>query len=153
MVGRPRKTPEGGRTTARGYDGEHRKARARALAELEPGTPCPFCREPMFAAQQLDYDHLVPVAEGGKDGPRRLAHASCNRSAGGRLGAAVTNGRARGSAGEVPPPAPGTSCYDCGMPMTAGQQLRRVPRVGAIGGAWSHARCEIRGVYVPPALL
>jgi len=84
--GRPRKTPEGSRTTARGYGAEHQKARAAALAALLEGVDrCPFCQQAMFRRQALDYDHVLPISQGGKDGPRRLSHASCNRSAGGKL--------------------------------------------------------------------
>lgn len=69
-------------TTSRGLGWQHQQARAAALRALVPGTPCPFCGDPMFAEQQLDYDHAVPRALGGHNGPRRLAHSSCNRKAG-----------------------------------------------------------------------
>lgn len=72
-----------GNTTARGYGWEHQQARARALDEMYDGEPCPYCGGPMVRAMKLDYDHYPPLARGGSpDGPRRLAHASCNRRAG-----------------------------------------------------------------------
>ncbi|MGW1559073.1 HNH endonuclease [Streptomyces sp. NPDC002144] len=83
----PRKT-----TTQQGLGWEHQQARAKALKDLRDGDPCPFCYGPMFREQKLDYDHVIPRSQGGTDGPRRLSHASCNRRAGGRLGAALTNG-------------------------------------------------------------
>lgn len=69
-------------TTSRGLGWEHQQARAAALRALLPGTPCPFCCAPMFAEQRLDFDHVHPRVLGGHDGPRRLAHAACNRRAG-----------------------------------------------------------------------
>lgn len=76
------------------YGEAHKRARAAALAALREGEDmCPFCRRPMLAAQRLDYDHALPVSQGGADGPRRLSHASCNRAAGARLG---NRSRARG---------------------------------------------------------
>ena len=82
-------------TTQRGLGWEHQQARAAALATLVPGSPCPFCREPMFAEHALDYDHAIPRLLGGDSGPRRLAHASCNRRAGRALQARLLRLAAR----------------------------------------------------------
>jgi hypothetical protein len=82
------------KTTERGYGSEHQKARRAALAELVPGEPCPFCGQPMLACMKLDFDHSTPLVFGG-DGPRRLAHASCNRRAGVRLGNRLRSARRR----------------------------------------------------------
>ncbi|MCX4474825.1 hypothetical protein OOK41_31690 [Micromonospora sp. NBC_01655] len=76
-------------TTDRGLGWEHQQARARALAVLKPGTPCHKCGHPMDkATQKLDLDHLRPRVYGGTGGPRRLAHASCNRREGQAIGQA-----------------------------------------------------------------
>lgn len=40
----------------------------------------------MHTSQALDYDHVLPIALGGRDGPKQLTHASCNRAKGARLG-------------------------------------------------------------------
>lgn len=74
---RPRPT-----TTQRHYGWQHQQARAKALRNLVPGTPCPFCGEPMFKDMRLDYDHHPPIALAGPGGERRLSHAACNRRAG-----------------------------------------------------------------------
>jgi hypothetical protein len=75
------------------YDRAHRADRAQALALLKDGDPCPFCRRPMRSWQSLDLDHVVPVYLARGDGPKRLAHQSCNRRAGGRIGALKVNRR------------------------------------------------------------
>jgi hypothetical protein len=74
-------------TTQQGLGWTHQKERKRQLQELarHPGTPCHRCGRPMYVWQKLDLDHLVARALGGQ-GPRRLAHARCNRQAGQHLG-------------------------------------------------------------------
>ncbi|MGW0764657.1 hypothetical protein [Streptomyces sp. NPDC002676] len=139
-------------TTQRGYDGEHRKARAKALKQLQDGEPCPFCGRPMYPEQDLDYDHAVPLAVGGGGGERRLSHASCNRAAGARLGNRM---RAKGQrsvqppAPPSPPPPDGALCSRCGCPMEGGQA--RQSDASAFGGntMWRHASCPIRYLSVP----
>ena len=86
-----------GNTTQIGLGAEHQQARARALAAMAEGTPCEMCGQPMFRAQKLHYDHVIPRALGGKNGPRRIVHALCNLRAGQRLGTAARrrNRRAR----------------------------------------------------------
>lgn len=72
-------------TTERGLGNVHQKARKSALRALQEGAPCPFCGLGMFRSQDLDLDHSIPRALGGTKGDR-LAHRSCNRAAGARLG-------------------------------------------------------------------
>lgn len=154
---RARKAAGGSSTTARGYGAEHQKARARALRELQDGEPCPFCGGPMFPEQELDYDHAVPLAVGGARGDRRLSHASCNRSAGGKLRAALRNGSARRTAPPAPAqtarPAPGVPCYGCGHPMLAGQRLQPGPSAFGEGAGWMHDNCGRRWTSVPVNML
>jgi hypothetical protein len=138
----PRKT-----TTQQGLGWSHQKARAKALREMQEGEDCPFCGEGMYREQKLDYDHVVPRSQGGTDGPRRLSHASCNRQAGGRLGAKLTNARKRAAAAAPPPP--GAPCYDCGQPLLAGRPWRSGAAGYGGGTVWSHARCAIRYTSVP----
>lgn len=83
---------------ADGYGHAHRQARKIALEMFVDGTPCPLCGRPLRYYQALDLDHTVPIALGGRDGPKRLAHARCNRQRGQRLSA--QRARARGSRGK-----------------------------------------------------
>lgn len=69
-----------------GYGHRHQQERARLLAALRDGDPCPRCGGPMFRTDELDVGHVVDVADGGAHGPRRLEHAACNRSAGAAAG-------------------------------------------------------------------
>jgi 5-methylcytosine-specific restriction endonuclease McrA len=73
-------------TTERGLGGAHQAARRAAMKALRDGDPCALCGHGMHRDQALDLDHAIPRALGGADGPLRLAHARCNRSAGARLG-------------------------------------------------------------------
>lgn len=73
-----------GTTTARGLGYAHQQERKRLLP-LAYGKPCPICGQTMLRDQYLDLDHAVPRVFGGQ-GPRRITHRSCNRSAGTRLG-------------------------------------------------------------------
>ena len=68
------------------YNYAHQKERERAIATMVDGTPCPFCHLPMHKTQRLDYDHVVPIAMGGMDGPKRLSHSHCNQSSGASMG-------------------------------------------------------------------
>ena|ERR1700744_1862986 len=70
-----------------GYGYAHQRDRRLAIATMVDGTLCPFCHKPMYKAmsKQLDYDHSIPVAYGGIDSPKRLAHRACNRGAGARM--------------------------------------------------------------------
>ena len=66
------------------YGSDHQ--RLRRLLPRPTGDPCPYCLEPMWPGDDLDLDHPIAVAAGGAAGPRRWAHARCNRSEGGKLG-------------------------------------------------------------------
>jgi hypothetical protein len=77
----------------------HRKLR-KALIPYAIGRPCELCGVVMNRpgvgpkwTSELDLDHVVPRAMGGFDGPKRIVHASCNRSAGSRLGARLRRSR------------------------------------------------------------
>jgi hypothetical protein len=82
-----------GWTKAVGLDGAHDSARATALAQLRSGRDrCPRCRRPMWSWQALDlgdWPSRVIAARYGVIPRKRLEHASCNRSAGARLGNAM----------------------------------------------------------------
>lgn len=79
------------------YGAAHKKARALAIASLIDGTPCRYCGRPMYKRQQLDLDHIVPVALGNGSGPTVLTHAKCNRAAGGRLAGRKKKARVKAS--------------------------------------------------------
>lgn len=66
------------------------------LAAMLP-LPCVDCGRPVLPEQAWQVGHIRPASQGGTTtmsncGP---SHTACNRRAGGRLGAAVTNGRRR----------------------------------------------------------
>jgi hypothetical protein len=88
-----------GTTTARGYGYGHQRLRAALLPQAY-GTPCPhhgvdpLCPGLMLPGQDLDLDHTDD-----RTSYRGMAHASCNRRAGGRKGNAW---RARESDPEDP---------------------------------------------------
>jgi 5-methylcytosine-specific restriction endonuclease McrA len=73
-------------TDQRGLGWDHQQDRARKIAAMVEGTPCPNCGLPMSKAQALELDHVIPRAMGGTDGVTRLTHAKCNRSSGATLG-------------------------------------------------------------------
>lgn len=69
------------------------RATRERWAELLP-LPCHHCHLMIQPWQAWDLDHLRPLATGDiRDDLVRPAHAWCNRSAGGALGAAITNAR------------------------------------------------------------
>lgn len=87
-----------GNATERGYDAAHRSLRASLLAKLRraerDGHPAPACRkcgEPMKSSQRLDLGHPEDRALNAASRADELEHSTCNRSAGGRLGAMITN--------------------------------------------------------------
>lgn len=81
--------PKPGSTTARGYGATHTAERAKWAAVVEAGkAECARCHRPIMADDPWDLDHNDDRT--GYIGP---SHATCNRSAGGRNGAAVTNSR------------------------------------------------------------
>lgn len=76
---------------SRRYAGPHQTVR-KHTKQAAYGSPCCRCGRPMLEGQELDLDHTDDGA-----GYRGWAHATCNRSAGGRLGATrrVANQRRR----------------------------------------------------------
>lgn len=76
-------------------------ASRNARARLEPlvaagGAICPRCRRPIQPGQAWDAGHRVDLADDMTGTHGTLPeHRSCNRSAGGRRGAAITNARRR----------------------------------------------------------
>jgi hypothetical protein len=77
-------------STAKGLGHRHRLQRERLLRAHIDGTPCDLCGEPMLRQQQLQADHSTPRAIAGVHHlADRLVHASCNASAGARLGNAM----------------------------------------------------------------
>ncbi len=79
--------PQRGKKPLR-YGGEHQRKRA-AERPLQYGKPCARCGYPMLAGQEIHLDHR-------DDDPTQYlgwSHALCNLKAGGRVGAAVTNGQ------------------------------------------------------------
>ena len=98
------------------YAYRHQLQRAAALAAMPDGSGCPDCGQGMYRdkarnwdGRVLHYDHIIPVSEGGANGPKQLCHASCNQSRGGQIGARITNGRRWGPRRPVQDPLPGTS--------------------------------------------
>lgn len=76
------------------YSGAHQRLRKAAIDNLIDGTLCPICGKPMTKVMKLHYDHVIPVSQGGDPaGKRRLVHAACNLSRGGKLGAAIIHGK------------------------------------------------------------
>ena len=64
---------------------EQQSEQLRASLSETQNAKCFICQKPMatdLQADQLDVDHIVPLANGGKDNPDNFAltHASCNRS-------------------------------------------------------------------------
>jgi hypothetical protein len=80
-------------TTEAGLGWEHQQARKLALAMLRDGIDCcPRCGRPMFRRQTLHLDDFPSRAIARRFGitpVKRLSHAKCNMSAGGRLGRAM----------------------------------------------------------------
>ena len=76
----------------------NRFAQAQKRKQLLPyayGSACPLCGLTMYEDQALDLDHSTPVVLGGGAQPGdRMAHASCNRSAGATLGNQLRGNRA-----------------------------------------------------------
>ena len=69
---------------------------------MPDGTPCPLCGRPMHRnpdrnpdGRALHFDHVIPRVLGGRDGPKRLTHATCNIRAGSKLGNAIRRRRPR----------------------------------------------------------
>ena len=89
-----------GNTTALGMGYAWQQDRKRAIAAMPQGTPCPLCGRPMYReavrnhdGRALHYDHVIPRALGGHDGPRRLTCSTCNMRAGQRLRTQMYRGK------------------------------------------------------------
>jgi hypothetical protein len=65
-------------TKQRGYGADHRRKRAELIL-LAIGTDCELCGGQMSADDDLDADHVVPIIQGGIDGPLRIVHRVCHR--------------------------------------------------------------------------
>jgi len=78
-------------TNARGYGNAHRLERKRWAAIIETsGVRCARCRRVITADMPWDLDHAP-----GKLGYLGPSHRRCNRTAGAKIGAAITNARRR----------------------------------------------------------
>ena len=57
--------------------------------------PCFRCGKPVLPTQRWQVEHIVERVYGGAHGigNQWVSHATCNESAGGRIGAAITNTR------------------------------------------------------------
>jgi hypothetical protein len=76
-------------TTTRGYGYLHQKMRERIAPQVEAGLlPCARCGLPILFGQAWELDHAP-----GKQGYLGPSHRKCNRRAGGKEGAAITNGQ------------------------------------------------------------
>ena len=76
-------------TTKRGYGAHHQALRERLHPQVEAGVvPCARCGELIAPGERWELDHAPEKL--GYLGP---SHFKCNRSAGGKLGAAITNCR------------------------------------------------------------
>lgn len=78
-----------GNSEAVGLGWGYRKRRDAAIRAMPDGTPCPGCGRPMYReaarnhdGRALHYDHVIPRAFGGHNGPMRLTCSTCNIRAG-----------------------------------------------------------------------
>jgi hypothetical protein len=89
-----------GKTTARGYGGDHQRIRRTRLAQWRPGDPCAHCGLPMLYAWLITANGRRVSALDLPHNDQRtgylpgLAHRGCNRRDGQRKTAAIN--RARG---------------------------------------------------------
>jgi hypothetical protein len=85
------------KTTARGYGNAHQQMRKRINAQVQRGLVCcTRCGRWIAPGTPWDLDHSDD-----RNGYRGASHATCNRSAGGRIG-----GRAKRKAALPPNPSP-----------------------------------------------
>lgn len=68
-------------------------AKARKEIGVQLPLPCHHCGRPVHADTPWDVGHIVDLAHGGDAKQYTATHRSCNRSAGGKEGAAKTNAR------------------------------------------------------------
>jgi hypothetical protein len=88
---KPRPRLPRGSSFERGYGPDHRRLRKQLVQAVEAGelVLCVRCGDPILPGTKVDLGH---VDGSGKTLYSGLEHASCNRSAGGRLGNAIKNG-------------------------------------------------------------
>lgn len=68
------------------------KLRARYKPQVDSGNAvCGRCRRPIHPGEPWDVGHVVDLSSGQPSQGYRTEHRRCNRSAGGKLGAAKTN--------------------------------------------------------------
>ena len=74
--------------------GGHASTKARAHVRRMLPAPCNRCGDLVTDEMEWHADHVMERGQGGTDSPDNYlpAHAHCNTSAGGRIGAAITNG-------------------------------------------------------------
>lgn len=74
--------------------GGNDSAKARAIVAPTLPRPCTRCGETVTADMKWHADHILEDVFGGTSTPDNLgpAHKHCNESAGGKIGAAMTNG-------------------------------------------------------------
>jgi hypothetical protein len=74
--------------------GGARSAKARAVVKRMLPAACTRCGGLVTDEMEWHADHIQERSTGGQDSPDNYgpAHAHCNTSAGGRIGAAITNG-------------------------------------------------------------
>jgi hypothetical protein len=78
-------------TSQRGYGYLHQQLRERLRPMVEAGmVRCPRCGQFIEGGDRWELDHAP-----GKRGYLGPSHFRCNRSAGGKIGAAITNGKRR----------------------------------------------------------
>ena len=78
-------------TTLRGYGYLHQQLREKLRPMVEVGLVCcARCGALIESGERWELDHAP-----GKQGYLGPSHFRCNRSAGGRIGAAITNGKRR----------------------------------------------------------
>jgi hypothetical protein len=78
---------------ARGYGGAHRQAREKYAALVATGlATCARCGGPIAKGAPFDLDH-----DDSRGGYLGVSHPGCNRTAGAKLGAQITNGVRAGS--------------------------------------------------------
>ena len=82
-----------GPAAQQGYDADYRRRRKAMIAEWveDHGWVCPGYQVPAHPVPvgKLTADHVIPLAEGGRDGPLRPLCKSCN----GRKGQTTSNAR------------------------------------------------------------
>lgn len=65
--------------------------KARAIIRAQLPLPCVECGAPVYNDDAWDVGHLFPISQGGDVQAYGAAHRSCNRSNGGKMGAAIIN--------------------------------------------------------------